>query len=97
MKSRAGRGSLPSGSHSCSSQVCLSDADLEQIAGADRREVEPPIQVDTATWSKDGQLDWWGQSAESGSVGYGAKTVVNGGSELLIFDRPGRRDRGTKR
>ena len=44
-------------SHSCSNQVCLSDDDLEQIAGADRREVESPIQVDTATWSKAGQLD----------------------------------------
>jgi hypothetical protein len=37
----------------------LSDDDLEQIAGADRREVDPPIQVDTATWSKAVQLDWW--------------------------------------
>jgi hypothetical protein len=36
------------------------------------------------------------KNAGGGSVGYGAKTVVNG-SELLIFDRPGRRDRGTKR
>jgi hypothetical protein len=37
----------------------LSDTDLEQIAEADRRVVDPPIQVDTATWSKAGQLDWW--------------------------------------
>jgi hypothetical protein len=37
----------------------LSDDDLEQIAAADRREVDPPIQVETATWSKAGQLDWW--------------------------------------
>ena len=37
----------------------LSDADLEQIAKADRREVDPPIQVETAMWSKAGQLDWW--------------------------------------
>jgi hypothetical protein len=37
----------------------LSDADLEQIGAADRREVDPPIPVDTATWSKAGQLDWW--------------------------------------
>jgi hypothetical protein len=28
-------------------------------AEADRREVDPPIQVDTAAWSKAGQLDWW--------------------------------------
>ena len=37
----------------------LSDADLEQIARADRRVVDPPIPVDVATWSKAGQLDWW--------------------------------------
>jgi hypothetical protein len=37
----------------------LSDDDLEQIAGAYRRAVDPPIQVDTATWSRAGQLDWW--------------------------------------
>ena len=37
----------------------LSDDDLEQIAGADRREVDPPIRVESATWSAGGQLDWW--------------------------------------
>ena len=36
-----------------------SDADVEQIAGTDRRQVDPPIQVQTATWSSAGQLDWW--------------------------------------
>jgi hypothetical protein len=35
----------------------LSDADLEHIAEADRRVVDPPIPVDVATWSKAGQLD----------------------------------------
>jgi hypothetical protein len=37
----------------------LSDHDSKQIPEADRREVDPPIQVDAATWSKEGQLDWW--------------------------------------
>jgi hypothetical protein len=37
----------------------LSNNDLEQIAAADRREVDPPIQVEKAMWSKAGQLDWW--------------------------------------
>jgi hypothetical protein len=37
----------------------LSDAELQHLAEADRREVDPPIQVETATWSKAGQLDWW--------------------------------------
>jgi hypothetical protein len=36
----------------------LSANDLEQRAEADRREVDPPIHVETATWSKAGQLDW---------------------------------------
>jgi hypothetical protein len=37
----------------------LNDNELQQHAAADRREVEPPIQVETATWSSAGQLDWW--------------------------------------
>jgi hypothetical protein len=37
----------------------LSGDDVQQRAEADRREVDPPIQVDMATWSKVGQLDWW--------------------------------------
>jgi hypothetical protein len=37
----------------------LSDDDVEQINEADRRVVDPPIEVDKATWSKAGQLDWW--------------------------------------
>jgi hypothetical protein len=35
------------------------DADVQQLAEADRRAVDPPIAVDMATWSKGGQLDWW--------------------------------------
>ena len=37
----------------------LSADDVQQRAEGDRREVDPPIQVETATWSKAGQLDWW--------------------------------------
>jgi hypothetical protein len=33
--------------------------DPSQYSEADRREVDPPIQVDIARWSKAGQLDWW--------------------------------------
>jgi hypothetical protein len=35
----------------------LSDAEVQQHAEADRREVDPPIEVQTATWSRAGQLD----------------------------------------
>jgi hypothetical protein len=34
------------------------DLDPEQYSEADRREVNPPIPVDVATWSHAGQLDW---------------------------------------
>ena len=37
----------------------LSNYDLEHRAAADRREVDPPIQVEAATRAKAGQLDWW--------------------------------------
>jgi hypothetical protein len=37
----------------------LSDADVQQRAEADRREVDPPIKVETATWARAGLLDWW--------------------------------------
>jgi hypothetical protein len=37
----------------------LGDSELQQHPEADRREVDPPIQVETATWSKAGRLDWW--------------------------------------
>jgi hypothetical protein len=37
----------------------LSDEDLQRRAEADGREVDPSIPVDSATWSKAGQLDWW--------------------------------------
>jgi hypothetical protein len=45
------------------------DDDLQQFAEADRRAVDPPIQVESATWSPGGQLDswvkdrqqWWGR------------------------------------
>jgi len=42
-----------------SSDMNLSDDQVQQRAVADRREVDPPIEVEMATWSKAGQLDWW--------------------------------------
>jgi hypothetical protein len=35
----------------------LTDDEVQQCAEADRREVNPLIQVETATWAKAGQLD----------------------------------------
>jgi hypothetical protein len=34
------------------------DLDPSRYGEADRREVDPPIQVEVATWSKAAQLDW---------------------------------------
>jgi hypothetical protein len=47
----------------------LSNDDVQQFAESDRREVDPPIQVDLATWSSAGQLDWWVKDRRNGSVG----------------------------
>jgi hypothetical protein len=35
------------------------ELDPGQYSEVDRREVDPPIPVQMATWSKAGQLDWW--------------------------------------
>jgi hypothetical protein len=37
----------------------LSDDEVQQRAETDRREVDPPISVEAATWSAGGTLEWW--------------------------------------
>jgi hypothetical protein len=37
----------------------MRDFDPSQYGEEDRREVDPPIPVEIATWSPTGQLDWW--------------------------------------
>jgi hypothetical protein len=39
--------------------IKYADLDPSQYGEADRREVDPPIEVETATWVPGGQLDWW--------------------------------------
>jgi hypothetical protein len=68
----------------------LNERDLQQIAEADRREVDPPIQVETATWSHAGQLGWWVKDGRNGGVGYAVQTASSAGSKLLIFVRRAR-------
>ena len=46
------------------------DLDLSQCSQDDRREVDPPVKVQIATWSAVGQPVWWVKSASSGSDGY---------------------------
>jgi hypothetical protein len=62
----------------------LSNDDLEQLAAADRRGVDPPVRVEAAT-SRAGQLDWWVRDRQEWLVGYAVQTANSGGSELLIF------------
>jgi hypothetical protein len=33
--------------------------DPSQYSETDRREENPPVEVEAATWSHSGQLDWW--------------------------------------
>ena len=35
------------------------ELDPDQYSEADRRPIDPPIQVDIATWLGAGKLDWW--------------------------------------
>jgi hypothetical protein len=37
----------------------LTDDDVQRLPESDRREVDPPVQVDMAAWSPGGRLDWW--------------------------------------
>jgi len=35
------------------------DLDPSQYGEGDRRQVDPAVQVESATWSAGGTLDWW--------------------------------------
>jgi hypothetical protein len=37
----------------------LREGELQLIPEADRRAVDPPIEVEAASWSYGGRLDWW--------------------------------------
>lgn len=66
-----------------------SDADLERIPEADRRIVDPPIPVETATWSNAGQLDWWVKERLHWWIAYAMETAVKGWSRAVDL-RPAR-------
>jgi hypothetical protein len=40
-------------------QLNMRDLDPSQYGEADRREVNPPAEVQVAKWSAAGTLDWW--------------------------------------
>jgi hypothetical protein len=35
------------------------EIDIDLLKPEDRREVDPPVEVQIATWSAAGTLDWW--------------------------------------
>ena len=57
---------------------------VDDYAEEDRREVNPPIEVESATWSPGGTLDWWVKERQEwwGRV---RGSAAKGESELLIF------------
>jgi len=57
-------------------------ADLERRAEADRREVDPPVQVDMASWSLGGRLDYWVKERQQWFGRVRSANGHNGGSEL---------------
>jgi hypothetical protein len=63
----------------------LSADEVQQRAEANRREVDPPIQVDTATWSRAGQLDWWVKERQQWLGRVRGSDGRQRGSERLIF------------
>jgi hypothetical protein len=65
------------------------DLDPDRYSEADRRAVDPPIQVEIATRSKAGQLDWWTKERRPRPEWFGQVRGVdgNGGLEPLIFVR----------
>jgi hypothetical protein len=65
--------------------------DPSQYGQADRREVDPPIQVEMATWSRAGQLDWWVLEHRPRLEWFGVVRVPiagSGGPKLVIFVAP---------
>jgi hypothetical protein len=61
------------------------DLDPSRYSEADRREVDPPIPVETATWSKAGQLDWWVKERLEWLGRVRGEAVSSGGSKPVIF------------
>jgi hypothetical protein len=48
-------------------------------------QLDPATRVDTATWSRAGQLDWWVKDRQEWFGRVRGAEVINGVSELLIF------------
>jgi hypothetical protein len=75
----------------------MRDLDPSQYAEADRRKVNPPIQVDSATWRLVARSTGGLKSAGNGWVAYAVMMADKGGSRLLIFVRRKRAAREDER
>jgi hypothetical protein len=53
----------------------LSDENVQQLAEADRRVVDPPIHVESATWSKLASSIGGRKNGRNGGVGYAVLTA----------------------
>src|SRR5215213_706738 len=64
---------------------------VDDYAEEDRREVKPPIELESATWARGGTLDWWVRERREWLVGYAVQMGAKDGSRRLIFVRSDRR------
>jgi hypothetical protein len=62
--------------------------DPDQKDSEDRREVDPPIEVESAMWSAGGTLDWWVKERGKWTGRVRGSDGRQSGLELLIFVRP---------
>ena len=61
------------------------EIDIDLLKPEDRREVDPPVEVQIATWSAAGTLDWWVRERREWFGRVRGWTDGSGGSKLLIF------------
>jgi hypothetical protein len=65
-------------------QLNMRDLDPSQYGEADRREVDPPVEVQVA-WSAAGTLDWWVKERQQWLGRVRGPDGRQRGSKLLIF------------
>jgi hypothetical protein len=68
--------------------MSMQHLDPEQKDPEDRREVRPPIEVESAIWSPSGQLDWWVKERQEWCGRVRGQEVDTGGSVRAILVVP---------
>jgi len=54
----------------------------------ERRPVDPPVEVESATWTAAGELDYWVREKQEWWAEQADRTVITCGSKLLTFVGP---------